>query len=155
MARDLSMENVRVGFKNFEGREGPYNRKGDRDFVVFIEDETYAKELSDAGWNVKYPKPSEHIDPSEDTRQPYLPVSVGFDYYPAKVYLVTDYDGKYNVTPLDEDSVEMLDWTETTNIDLIIRPYSYEVQGNKGIKAYLKAGYFTIETNEFDEKYGV
>ena len=150
MAKELVMESVQIGFRNFEGREGPYNRKGDRDFVVFL-DREFAKELEREGWNIKWPKPNDYINPEEDDRNPYLPVSVGFDYYPAKVYIISN----ENVTMVGQDEVEMLDWAEMENVDLVIRPYEWEVNGNSGIKAYLKAGYFTIVTNAFDDKYGI
>lgn len=150
MAKELVMESVQIGFRNFEGREGPYNRKGDRDFVVFLDSE-FAKELEREGWNIKWPKPNDYINPEEDDRNPYLPVSVGFDYYPAKVYIISN----ENVTMVGQDEVEMLDWAEMENVDLVIRPYEWEVNGNSGIKAYLKAGYFTIVTNAFDDKYGI
>lgn len=150
MAREIAMENVRIGFRNFEGREGPYNRKGQRDFVVFLDSE-FAKQLDEEGWNIKWPKSNEHVNPEEDDRDPYLPVSVGFEFYPAKVYIVSN----DNVTAIGAEETEMLDWAELENVDLVIRPYEWEVNGNKGIKAYLKAGYFTIVTNAFDEKYGI
>lgn len=150
MAKELVMESVQIGFRNFEGREGPYNRKGDRDFVVFL-DREFAEELENEGWNVKWPKPNDYINPEEDDRNPYLPVSVGFEFYPAKVYIISN----ENVTMVGQDEVEMLDWAELENIDLVIRPYEWEVNGKSGIKAYLKAGYFTIVTNAFDDKYGI
>ena len=40
----ITIENVQVGFKNFAGAEGPYNRKGDRNFAVFL-DEDVARSL--------------------------------------------------------------------------------------------------------------
>lgn len=150
MAKELVMESVQIGFRNFEGREGPYNRKGDRDFVVFL-DRAFAEELDKEGWNIKWPKPNDYINPEEDDRNPYLPVSVGFEFYPAKVYIISN----ENVTMVGQDEVEMLDWAELENVDLVIRPYEWEVNGNSGVKAYLKAGYFTIVTNAFDDKYGI
>ena len=150
MVKELVMESVQIGFRNFEGREGPYNRKGDRDFVVFL-DREFAEELDKEGWNIKWPKPNEYINPEEDDRNPYLPVSVGFEFYPAKVYIISN----DNVTMVGQEEVEMLDWAELENVDLVIRPYEWEVNGNSGVKAYLKAGYFTIVTNAFDDKYGI
>lgn len=34
----IVMENARLIFRNFEGREEQYNRKGDRNFGLVIED---------------------------------------------------------------------------------------------------------------------
>jgi hypothetical protein len=146
----LELENVRIGFKNFEGREGMYNKAGDRSFAVFL-DHGLAEQLAAEGWNIKFPQAKDNIDPEEDTRQPHLQVSVGFEYYPPKVYLISN----GNPTRLGEDEVGMLDWAEIENVDLIIRPYEWTVRQNSGIKAYLKEGFFTIVTNKFAEKYGI
>lgn len=146
----VNIENATIGFKNFEGREGPYNKAGQMDFSVFLDEET-AEALFKEGWNVKYPKANDDIDPDEDTRSPHLQISVSFDNYPAKVILVSN----ENLTNLGEGEIAMLDWAELSNVDLVIRPYSWEVNGKSGIKAYLKAGYFTIVTDAFAEKYGI
>jgi hypothetical protein len=44
--KPLSLENVRIGFRNFEGREGQYNKSGDRNFVVFLEDRHVCRTIS-------------------------------------------------------------------------------------------------------------
>lgn len=149
--KPVSLENVRIGFKNFEGREGPYNKRGDRSFAVFL-DRQLADELAREGWNVKYPKDYDNkVDPDEDSRDPYLQVSVGFDSYPATVLLISN----GNPTRISDDEVSMLDWAEIENVDLVLRPYEWEVNGAKGVKAYLKAGYFSIVVDKFAAKYGL
>jgi hypothetical protein len=150
--KPLSLENVRIGFRNFEGREGQYNKKGERAFAVFLEDKELAEQLLAEGWNVKFPKENENkIDPDEPSRDPYLQVSVGFEYYPPNVFLISN----GNPTKISEDEVPMLDWAEIENVDLVLRPYEWSVNRNSGIKAYLKSGYFTIVTDKFAAKYGI
>lgn len=149
MAGELKLANVRIGFRNLEGREGPFNRKGERSFVVFLDSVT-AENLLSQGWNVKYPKPNPEIAPEEDIREPHIQVTVAFENFPPDVYMIAN----NNPTKLTENSIATLDWAELENIDLVIRPYTWEVQGNSGIKAYLKKGYFTIVSDQFTDKYG-
>ena len=153
--KQLNLEGAQIGFRNFEGREGQYNRAGDRSFVVFLNEE-FASELEKEGWNVKWPKPSER-DPEEDTRQPYIQISARYDNFPPKVYLISKSDrhDEPNVTVLAESEIGMLDWSEFEHIDLVIRPYEYTVNGKSGVKAYLKAGYFTLSNDGFASKYGM
>lgn len=149
--KPLSLENVKIGFRNFEGREGAFNRNGDRNFVVFLENDL-AEALAKEGWNVKFPKVSDNrVDPDEPARDPYLAVTISFDNYPANVFLIS------NGTPtrIGADEAGMLDWAEIENVDLVLRPYEWSVNGNSGIKAYLKSGYFSIITDKFASKYGL
>ena len=49
--------------------------------------------------------------------------------------------------------IEAFDYMEFENIDLIIEPYQYDVNGKTGISAYLKTMYATKVVDEFESKY--
>ena len=50
---NITIENARIGFRNFSGKEGKYNPKGARNFCVFLAKED-AENLEQEGWNIKW-----------------------------------------------------------------------------------------------------
>lgn len=142
----ITLEDVRILFRNFSGLPGRFNAAGNRNFNVAIDEKTAAAMLQD-GWNIKYLQPREEGDPI----QAILEVRVHYSERgaPPRIVMITS-RGKTN---LDESMVALLDWADIVNVDLIIRPYEWEVSGRTGIKAYLKSLYVTIREDDLEKKY--
>lgn len=132
-------------WRNFTGREGKYNAEGDRSFTLFL-DPNFGEQLRADGWNVKMRQPRE----DGDEIQAYLSVSVSYKMRPPTVVLVTR-RGRRN---MEEADLEFLDWMEFEKVDLIVRPYHWNVRGEAGVKAYLKALYVTMHEDELAIEYG-
>jgi hypothetical protein len=142
--RNVIMEDVRLVFRNFKGAAGKFNREGERGFSVVL-DEATALAMAEDGWNIKWFKPGEEGGP----REAHLAVTVNFNGRPPKVIMVSS-SGR---TKLNEEDVELLDDVDIQTVDLIIRPYDWDVNGKTGITAYLKSIYVTLEEDELDRKY--
>jgi hypothetical protein len=141
---NIVIEGARIGFRNFSGKEGKFNPPGRRNFCVFLEDEL-AKILERDGWNVRWLQSKD----DQDDKQGFLQVSVSYKNRPPKVVIISS-RGK---TILDEETINILDWAEIKEVDLIIRPYNWNVRDKGGVKAYLKSMYVTIVEDEFEAKY--
>lgn len=142
---NIIMENARIGFKNFSGKEGQYNPAGRRNFCLFIDDVELADALKEDGWNIRYLHPKDE----DEEPQAYLQVSVNYNNIPPKIYLISS-RGK---SLLDEDSISILDFAEIKNVDVVVRPYNWDLNGRQGVKAYLQSLYVTIVEDEFENKY--
>jgi hypothetical protein len=140
----IKIENARIGFRNFTGAAQKFNPVGKRNFCVFFETD-FAETLEQDGWNVRWLQPKN----PDDERQGYLQVAVEFANVPPKVVLVT----KKNKTILNDETINMLDYAEIENVDLVITPYHYDFNGKSGVKAYLKTMFVTIREYDFADKY--
>ena len=144
----VQIDDARIIYRNFAGAPSKFNREGDRNFAVVIDDQDIAEALTEKGWNVKIKPPREEGD------EPFmfLPVKVKFNDRGPKVYLQNSLGGRNRVT-LDEDTVGILDNVDITNVDLDIRPYDWDVQGKTGRTAYLQSICVTQEVDRFLDRY--
>ena len=141
---NITIEGARIIFRNFKGEASQFNRAGDRNFCVVLDKET-ADTLAADGWNIKVKPPREE----GDDELIYMKVKVAFGNYPPIIKMVTS----KGATRLNEDTVMMLDAAAIENVDMIISPYEYTVQGKSGVAAYLKKMYVTIAEDDLDKKY--
>ena len=137
----LQIDDARIIYRNFSGEGSKFNREGDRNFSLIIDDPAIADELVAQGWNAKIKQPREEGDDPFIT----LPIKVKFNDRGPNVYLQSG----NNRVRLDEESISCLDNVDIINVDLDIRPYDWEVNGKTGRTAYLHSMCVTQEVDRF------
>lgn len=141
----LAIDNARIIFKNFTGKDDKFGREGDRSFSIVIEDDALAEQLANDGWNVKQLTPR---DPDEKVNH-FIKVKISFKVRPPKIWLLTN----HKRTLLDEDTIATLQYARIENADVVVSPWRWEVNGKTGIAAYLETLYVKIEDDPFADKY--
>lgn len=146
-----TIEGARLIFKNFEGREKEFNRKGDRNFCLVLDD-AMAQQMVEDGLNVK------QLASRDENEEPltFVQVKVNMDpskHTPPEITLVTS----NNRTRLKGDSVALLDTAYIDNVDLIVNLNKYEDNrtGKVYVTPYLHKMFVTLHEDELDKKYGV
>lgn len=142
--QNVTLEEARIGFRNFSGKEGKFNKEGDRNFAIFL-DADVAKQMAEDGWNIKWLEPRD----DQDDPQAFIKVKVNFRNRPPRVFIVTS----RNKTAIGEEMVDMIDWVDIEYSDVKITPYHYEVNGRTGVTAYLQAIYVKIVEDDLHKKY--
>ena len=117
---------------------------------IIIPDHEQARDLKDAGFNVKTTKPREG---EEDDFVPtyFVPIKVNYDTdWPPKIYLVT---GDAEPVLLDEDSIDVLDKCYVLNVNAILNPYENPRTGRSSL--YVRTMYVEqdIEDDPFAHRY--
>lgn len=143
-SNNLILEDVTIAFRNFEGKEDTYNRAGDRNFAILL-DEDRAAQMERDGWNVKYLKSRDE----DEIPQAYIQVAVSYKARPPKIGMVTS----NGLTYLGENEVEMLDWVDIEVADVTLNPYEWAVNGKTGVKAYLQTLFIKIEEDYLQQKW--
>jgi hypothetical protein len=142
--KNVVIENAVIAFRNFAGREDKYNKEGDRNFAILLEQDR-AEEMLVAGWNVKFLNAREE----GDIPQAYIQVSVSFKNKPPKVAMITS----KNITYLLQDDVGMLDWVDIEIADVELNAYEWVVGAKSGVKAYAKSVWIKILEDYLQDKW--
>jgi hypothetical protein len=143
-SKQFMVEGAELIYKNFRGEPGPYNKDGDRNFCVILEDNV-AEEMARDGWAVKFPEPGDE----ESTKRPFIKVKVAYKFRPPQITIITSRAR----TKIGQDEVAMMDWADTKNIDLIAQAYNWTVGGKSGITAYLQTMFVIMNENALELKY--
>lgn len=125
------VDDARIIWRNFSGKSSQYNREGDRNFALIIPDQETADEFLKRGWNVKI-KP-----PREEGETPFMFINVNVKYggrRDPEVYLWTG----NKQAQLSESTVRLLDDVEIERVNMDLRPYDWQGNGEK-CSAYLQA----------------
>ena len=149
----VTIENADYAFINFSGEERRFNAKGDRNFCVFLP-EDLADQMRRDGWNIKTWTPRDEDDGEErEAERPYIQVTVGFKAKPPIIMMIAG-DGPEAVhTPLNEGTVDILDAADIEYMDVVIRGYDWNVNGETGTKAYVKTLYVKIFEDDIQKKH--
>jgi len=143
----LQIDDAKIIYRNFTGAGSKFNREGDRNFSVKIEDQDIANALIEAGYNVKIKAPR------MDGDMPFMSLPVKIKY---------DDDGRGptaylksgdKVIKLDSESIGCIDDIDILEVDLDIRPYDWEVNGKTGRSAYLQSIHVTQKIDRFAARY--
>ena len=133
---NLIFENAQIIYPNFSGREGRYNRQGDRNFSVVVPDPEQAMELKEQGWNIK-----ERTNEDGPTGVYYISgVRINFNFYlkPVIVYVSNGNEIVLTEELLDGEIAAQLDGRGAERYDISIRPRTWDRgDGTVGIKGYV------------------
>jgi len=140
----VTIYNARLMFRNFSGEETQYNPKGNRNFCIFL-DYSVAEKMEKDGWAIRWLDSKDPIEPP----QPIISVKVSFGNFPPNIVLISE--GKKS--KITEDNINILDWVEIENCDVVLSPYTWTVRGQTGVKAYLRSMYITLLVDDLAKKY--
>lgn len=148
----VQIDGARIIYRNFTGRGTQYNREGDRNFCVVIDDQDIADKLLEEGFNVKIRQPR------EEGELPFMYLKVNVKYHPktsdlARLNPTAVLLTGRNRNPLDDESICLLDKIDIANVDMDISGSNWSVQGRSGRSAYLSKIYVTQEIDRFATRY--
>lgn len=154
MNYQLEFLQAQIGLRNFEGREGRFNKDGERSFAIFLTEEQ-AVELINQGLNVKPPKFDEE---GNQLGRSFLKVKVRFDIMPPEIFFSRgeeDENGKIIIKLLPMSELRTLDNADLEYCDLKVNVREWIKGPNKGKSVYLDSGVFIAKRNPMIERYNI
>jgi len=143
----FTLEGAELLYHNFEGRVNEYNKEGNKSMAILLPPD-FAEQLRRDGWHVNTTKATD--EEAGELGRPFINIKINFKHKPPRVILVTS----TGMTQLTAHSIGMLDDAELANIDVTCVGSEWEIGPNSGISCYLQKGYFTINEDLLDKKYG-
>lgn len=141
--KSVTLENAKMIFRNFTGREGQYNSEGDRNFHVILTSEQ-ARELGNEGWRVKQMKPRD-----DEPGDFHLKVTVNYKKgRPPRVVLISS-KGR---TELGAEEVALLDSADIEKSSMVLNGWYSDMAGG-GYGAFLKTIFVWIREDELELMY--
>lgn len=127
--QNVRLDNLRVRYCNFSGVENSYNKEGDRNFNIIIDNFEDANALLELGLNVKPDVVSEN--PDECTWK--LKVNVKYRTRAGKKLTppdiqVLNYKGQW--VSYDEETIDQLDHTDIERVTVVLNLWKYEEKKN-------------------------
>lgn len=159
----ISLNGVQLTFRNAEGAikktmangriKGQFNTNGAKTFAITLNEEQ-ALAMEADGFNVKWPKPREDIDPAEDNRQPTLMVTITNSadkqiHHSVSVFVVAGTDVNDPGVKLPHENYDQIDDMDIMFADVNMNVYDWEVNGKQGKKVYLQAMKLYIREVDF------
>ena len=143
-SKSLMIQDARIIFRNFAGREREYNSEGDRNFSVVLEP-SLAKKLIDEGWRVKQLKPRE----DEEEGDYHLKVNLNYKKgRPPRCVVITS----KSHTELGMDEIALLDAADIKQVDVMINGWWSDMAGG-GYSGFLKSIFVTLNEDELELMY--
>ena len=149
----LEIENAKIIFKNFEGKERKnpktgkvVNAKGERNFCIVIDNPEEAELMKEDGWNVK----SYGVGDEYDMPLYYIPVRINMNgNFPPKIHVYT----KKSKELFDADMMKSLDDADFKKVNVRINPRPWDDNGRPAIKAYLREMFILLEEDAWEEEF--
>jgi len=143
---DVTLENVRIMYRNFMGQKGMYNEEGERSFNIVIDDPVMATTMLEDGLNLK-----PLLDEDERVVGHHMLVRINYKGRPPRIIRVTQ-DGQRQ-TSLEQRTVGSLDSVTIEKADITLGTWIWRPEPLPNMSAYCNVMYVHVIEDPLDAKY--